>query len=70
MSRKYVGVGVGLGLSFGTALGSALQNVPAGIAVGLGLGVALGLVFSGEPDEAVARRKAAADKPLPRPLDL
>ena len=47
---------------------------PVGFALGAGLGVAFGLVFSAafgaESGAALARKKAASDRPLPHPLSL
>jgi len=52
-------------------MGAALHNVGLGIALGVAFSVAFGLVFGAvTSDAAVARKKAAADKPLPRPLGL
>ncbi len=65
-----VGVGIGLGLCFGAVLGTGAQHVGVGVAFGVGLGVAFAMVFGAESDVAVARKKAASDKPLPHPLGL
>jgi hypothetical protein len=70
MNRTYVGVGISLGVCFGVALGAAMPNAGVGVAFGVALGVAFAMIFGGESDAALARKKAAADKPLPDPLGL
>ena len=79
MNSKHVGLGISLGLCFGAALGTALHNLgwsSSAIGVGIALGVSLGtvassrFVFGAASPEALARKKAAADKLLPRPLGL
>ncbi|HEX5107102.1 MAG TPA: hypothetical protein VFV95_01585 [Vicinamibacterales bacterium] len=72
MNGKYAGVGVGisLGVCFGAALMAATQNIGVGVALGVGLGIAFATVFGADSDAALARKKAAADKPLPHPLGL
>jgi hypothetical protein len=80
MTRKYDGVGIGigigmsLGLGFGAALGATMQNVVVAVATGVAFGVVFGTVFGtafgAASDAALARKKVAADKPLPRPLGL
>ena len=81
MNSKYVGVSVGVsvGLCFGAALGTALHNLgwsSSAIGVGIALGVSFGtvvssrFVFGAASPEALARKKAAADKPLHHPLGL
>ena len=69
---KYVAVGTGISLAlcFAAAFGTAMQNVAMGVGFGVAIGVAVGLAFSAESDAALARKKAAADKPLPHPLGL
>jgi hypothetical protein len=74
MNRMHVGVGITLGLCFGAALGASLQNLGVGIALGVSLGAIYGAAFGpaseAEALKAEARKKAAVDKPLPRPLGL
>jgi hypothetical protein len=65
-ARIDIGIGTGLGLCFGAVLGAALQNV----AVGVAIGVAFSMIFGAASPEALARKKAASDKPLPHPLGL
>ena len=69
MNSKYFGIGVGisLGLSSGFSMGAAMQNVGVGVA----LGVAFVMVLSAHTsDAALARKKAASDKPPIHPLGL
>jgi hypothetical protein len=47
-----------------------MQNVAVGVAFGVAIGVAFGMIFGAASPEALARKKAASDKPLPHPLDL
>ena len=73
MTRKHfgVGAGIGLGLVFGAA--GAIQSVALGVALGVTYGVMFGMIFaaSGPPSDAeLARKNAASQKPLPRPLGL
>ena len=79
MNRKHVGVGISLGLCFGAALGTALHNLGwSSSAIGGGSPLASPLAlyassrfaFGGRSDAALARKKAASDKPLPHPLGL
>jgi hypothetical protein len=41
-----------------------------GVAFGVAIGVAFSMIFGAESQEALARKKAAADKPLPHPFGL
>jgi hypothetical protein len=47
-----------------------MRNVAVGVVFGIAIGVALSMIFGAESPEALARKKAAADKPLPHPLGL
>ncbi|HEY7055330.1 MAG TPA: hypothetical protein VH458_02335 [Vicinamibacterales bacterium] len=69
-SMTRIGIGVCLGLCFGAALGAGVQNVAVGVAFGVAIAVAFSMMFGAESPEALAREKAAVDKPLPRPLGL
>ena len=72
MNRKYgrAVFGMSIGLAFAAVMGAALHSVALGVVLGVGLGIAFAMPFSAESDAAMARRKAAADKPLPDPLGL
>jgi hypothetical protein len=73
MNSRYFGIGVGisLGLSSGFSMGAAMQNVGVGVALGCAFGVAFVMVFSAHTsDAALARKKAASDKPPTHPLGL
>jgi hypothetical protein len=81
MNRKHVVAGTSVGLCFGAALGMALQTlgwsssaIGAGIALGVSLGALYGATFGPASDadarKAEARKKVAAEQPLPHPLGL
>jgi hypothetical protein len=70
MNRKYAGVGISLGLCFGVALGAAMQSVALGMVFGVALGITFSTPFVATSGAALARKNAAADKPLPHPLGL
>ena len=70
MTRNGIGIGGCLGLCCGAALGAAVQSAAVGVAFGVASAVAFSMIFGAESPEALARKKAAADKPLPRPLGL
>ena len=70
MTSKSAVFGFSMGLCFAVSMGLAFHSVALGTAFGIALGVVFAAAGSAASETAVARKNAAAVKPLPDPLGL
>jgi hypothetical protein len=62
--------GISIGLAIGVAMGAALNSIALGVALGMAFGVVFAATRGTASDAPLARKNAAAQKPLPDPLGL